>query len=160
MRLKSTMFDDSPMPFALAYGQVGRINLKIPFWDMFQSPLVIEIKDIFGFVKIKPMAQWDEKKQREIFQAATQYSLEQFELFVRQKEIIQEAGNESQDGSFTEKLIARIVDNIQISIENIYFRFEDEMESLNGQKFALGVRLKEFGVYNADKNYTKIEMKD
>ena len=34
------------------------------------------------------------------------------------------------------------------------------MKSLNGQKFALGVRLKEFGVYNADREYNKIEMKD
>ena len=34
------------------------------------------------------------------------------------------------------------------------------MKTLNGQKFALGVRLKEFGVYNADMDYNKIEMKD
>ena len=60
MRLKSTIFDDSPLPFSLQYGHVGKIYLKIPIWDMFKSPLVIEIEDVFGFVSLKPVSQWDE----------------------------------------------------------------------------------------------------
>jgi hypothetical protein len=100
------------------------------------------------------MEQWDDTKQKEVFQSATQYYLSQFESFVRQKEIIEESKeSQSQDGSFVERLIARIIDNIQISIKNIYFRFEDEMSSLKSQKFSIGLRLKEFGVYNADANY-------
>ena len=40
MKLKD-IFKDSPMPFRLVYGQVGRIYLKIPIWDIFNSPLII-----------------------------------------------------------------------------------------------------------------------
>ena len=58
MRLKSTMFEDSPLPFAMRCGQIGRIFLKIPIWDMFKTPLVIEIEDIVAVVGLKPMAQW------------------------------------------------------------------------------------------------------
>jgi len=43
MRLKPTMFDSSPVPFQLKYGQIGRIYLKIPIWDMFASPLIMEV---------------------------------------------------------------------------------------------------------------------
>ena len=72
MRLKASMFDDSPFPFALHYGRVGRIFIKIPFWDMFKSPLVIEMQDVFGLVKIKPASDWNEETQRKAVQAATQ----------------------------------------------------------------------------------------
>lgn len=54
MKLKSTIFDDSPLPFSLMYGQVGRIFIKVPLWDMFKTPLEIQIEDIVGLVKLKP----------------------------------------------------------------------------------------------------------
>ena len=76
MRLKASMFDDSPFPFAVDYGRVGRIFIKIPFWDMFKSPLVIEMQDVFALVKIKPTEQWNEETQRKAFQGATQDVLE------------------------------------------------------------------------------------
>ena len=60
MRLKPSMFDSSPVPFQLKYGQIGRIYLKLPIWDMFASPLIMEIEDIVGIVQIKPMTMWDE----------------------------------------------------------------------------------------------------
>ena len=89
------MFDQSPLPFQLDYGQVGRIYLKIPFWDMFKSPLVIEIEDVFGYVSIKEMAKWDETQVREAFKQSTQATLEQFEVFLKQKALISETEKES-----------------------------------------------------------------
>ena len=35
MKLKESLFDDWPVPFRLEYGQVGRIYLKIPIWNLF-----------------------------------------------------------------------------------------------------------------------------
>jgi len=62
MRLRHDLFDDSPVPFQLEYGRVGRLYFSIPFWDMFRSPVVIEVDDVFGLVKIKPMEKWVEGK--------------------------------------------------------------------------------------------------
>jgi hypothetical protein len=59
LTLKHTLFDQSPLPFKLDYGRVGLIYVKIPFWDMFKSPLEIRIENIFGFVKFKEWAEWD-----------------------------------------------------------------------------------------------------
>jgi len=36
---------------------------------MFQSPLVIEIEDVFGLVKLNPVNDWNVEKQKEIYQA-------------------------------------------------------------------------------------------
>lgn len=87
MKLKQDLFDDSPLPFELEYGQVGKIYIKIPIWDMFASPLIINIENIFGLVKLKNCADWDQDIQKEAFRLATQAALEQFELKVKQMEI-------------------------------------------------------------------------
>jgi hypothetical protein len=47
------MFDSSPVPFKLLYGQIGRLYIKIPYYDMFKTPLEIEISDVIGTVSIK-----------------------------------------------------------------------------------------------------------
>jgi len=40
---------------------VGKIYLKIPFWDMFTSPLIVEVENVIGLIKIKGMDEWDVK---------------------------------------------------------------------------------------------------
>lgn len=61
MKLKSTLFDSMPLPFKLVYGQVGKIHLQIPVWNMFNSPLIIEIEDVFGYVRPKKTDEWKEE---------------------------------------------------------------------------------------------------
>jgi len=68
MQLKTTMFNKSPLPFLLQAGQVGRIYFKRPeiglafnrYGLKITSPLIIEIEDVFGLVKMKPVADWNE----------------------------------------------------------------------------------------------------
>lgn len=50
MKLKRSLFDSMPLPFALKFGQLGSLILKIPVWNMFNQPLVIEITDLFALV--------------------------------------------------------------------------------------------------------------
>ena len=51
VKLKATLFDSMPLPFALVYGQIGVLHLKIPVWNMLNDPLVIEISDLFALVR-------------------------------------------------------------------------------------------------------------
>jgi hypothetical protein len=52
--------------------------------------------------------------------------LEDFELMIKHSLLIKEAQRDT-SCSFGEKLTARIIDNLQVSIKNIYFRFEDSI---------------------------------
>lgn len=67
MKLNPNIFEESPVPFELVYGQVGKIYLKIPFWDMFKSPLIIQVENVFGLIKIKPDHKWNENQQKEAY---------------------------------------------------------------------------------------------
>lgn len=52
-------------PITLVYGKIGQISIKIPIWDMFKSPLVIEIQDILAVTKMKQINNWDVEQHKE-----------------------------------------------------------------------------------------------
>lgn len=78
--------------------------------------------------------------------------------------MFEETNREASCG-FKEKLVARVLDNLQISIRRVYFRFVDTMEVQStsdmseaererlNKEFSLGIKLKEFTVYTTDKTY-------
>lgn len=71
MKLNTALFNSLPVPFQLVYGQVGLINLTIPIWNMFNSPLIIEIEDVFGVVRPKRMDEWKEEVEIKNFRSST-----------------------------------------------------------------------------------------
>ena len=72
-----------------------------------------------------------------------------------------EMNDQQETGStFTERLVKRIIDNIQISVTNIYFRFENTLNhnvTKKDEVFAIGLRLKEFSVFTTDDDFNKVE---
>lgn len=81
VKLKPSLFDSLPLPFALVFGQVGALHLKIPVWNMFSDPLVIEITDLFALVRPRELGEWSEETEIKAYQEANQGKLEQFEVF-------------------------------------------------------------------------------
>lgn len=59
----------------------------------------------------------------------------------------------SSDPSFQERLIARIINNIQINVKNVHIRYEDL--KMTGSPFACGVTLHNLELYTTDNNWVK-----
>ena len=51
--------------------------------------------------------------------------------------------------SFTQSMVTAVVDNLQISIKNVHFRYEDSIAS-PGHPFAVGLTLKELSAVSTD----------
>ncbi len=61
MKLKASMFDSLPVPFALKYGIIGTINLDIPVLNFLSKPLTIEIRDVLAVIRPRHMKEWNEE---------------------------------------------------------------------------------------------------
>ncbi|ROW06980.1 hypothetical protein VMCG_04047 [Cytospora schulzeri] len=61
--------------------------------------------------------------------------------------------------SFTESLVTKIVDNLQVTVKNIHVRYEDSI-SAPGHPFALGVTLEEFSAISTDGNWKPTFIQD
>ena len=59
------------------------------------------------------------------------------------------------DPSSIEKLVTKILDNIEITIKNIYIRYEDSFSAPNqgSGKFAIGILLKEFSTHTTGSDW-------
>lgn len=88
--------------------------------------------------------------------------LAQYELFLKNKFVLEQSKRES-SASFSEKLVARIMDNLRVSIKNVYFRFEDSYavgeSRTEKEKFSIGMTLKEFSIFTTDKHYQSVQEK-
>ena len=141
MKLKKSFFDAMPLPFTLVYGRIGLLNLQIPVWNLFNQPLVVEISDVFALVRPKHLKEWSEDVELNAFKSATQSQLEQYEMTT----LI------TQQASSLEKLAAKIIDNLQVKVKNIYVRYEDEYSGAPTHgMLVVGVSLQEFAMHTTD----------
>ncbi|ONH69567.1 Vacuolar protein sorting-associated protein 13 [Cyberlindnera fabianii] len=56
--------------------------------------------------------------------------------------------------SFTESLVTKIVDNLQVTIKNIHVRYEDVQGAFTDSPYAIGVVLKELSGVSTDENWS------
>ena len=110
------------------------------------------------------MDKWKEETLRQAHRQANQALLEQFEVYMKHQATLK-LNEKDTSCSFTEKLVARIIDNLQVKVENVYFRFEDELrgpsvalEPESKRHFCIGLKLKEFEIFTSDKSFKKKEV--
>jgi hypothetical protein len=71
-----------PVPFSLHYGKVGKIFIDIPIMNINNSPLKIEVSDVFMFIKPKHFNSWSEKVEIEAFINKTFNFLDKYEDYI------------------------------------------------------------------------------
>ena len=85
--------------------------------------------------------------------------------------MLEETQKEDSKSSFSQRLVDRILNNLQIRVKNVYFRFEDKMlvpnpfgssnaeesGAVSSSQFAIGCKLKEFAVFTCDQDFKRVE---
>lgn len=60
---------------------------------------------------------------------------------------------ETQNESFTTQLVTKIVDNLQVTIKNIHFRYEDAISHPERELFSFGFTLEGLSAFSTDMNW-------
>jgi vacuolar protein sorting-associated protein 13A/C len=123
LRVKGEALNKFGLPVEVKSGYIGRIVASIPWTSLNSSPLTIEISNVTVFLKPRPLDSWDSQVQKKNLIEGKLSTLEDFEL-VNQKDFA-----EAKDPGFFGRLVENIVDNIQISVKNVYVRLEDSVAS-------------------------------
>lgn len=147
LRVKGEALNKFGLPVEVKSGYIGRMVASIPWASLNSSPLRIEISNVTVFLKPRPLDTWDSEVQKKNLIEGKLSSLEDFEL-INQKDFA-----EAKDPGFFGRLVENIVDNIQISVKNVYVRLEDNVAST--YKFALGVRIGSVKTYTTDSNWNE-----
>ncbi|KAI1002652.1 Vacuolar protein sorting-associated protein 13 [Podosphaera aphanis] len=152
LELRREALDQLKLPINVMEGHLGQLTLRIPWSNLRGQPVQVYIEDVFLLASPKEDAEWDEEEEERRRQALKMEKLENAELLVvrSQESLSQEEQQKSQ--SFTDSLVTKIVDNLQITVKKIHIRYEDSI-SAPGHPFAIGITLREFSAISTDEEW-------
>lgn len=164
LALKETALNEINLPVKVIWGQLGKLVLKIPWKNLYGSPVLFDIEDLFVLVAPESDIQYDADKEKKWALAAKQDELRRVEeakkraadkgqsiLILKSVLIIFLVSDLIKaDDTFVEKLITQIIKNVQVRVERIHVRYEDR--STRQGVFSVGATMNKLAVETTDKD--------
>ena len=149
LALNHELFDIDSFPIEALFSHIGRVSLKVPWTRLSSSSVELIIEDLFLLVRIRPKEEWIDRDFNTLdckFRILKKFAETVFEkLSAIDVKPVQKSGP---PGS-VEKILIKIIDNLQITIKNIHVRIEGE-ESPN---FAAGIYLAHLKIMTVDSTF-------
>ncbi|MGH0120150.1 UNVERIFIED_CONTAM: hypothetical protein FKN15_065311 [Acipenser sinensis] len=145
--LRQDALREFDLPFEVKAGFIGKITLQIPFYRPQSDPWVISISQLHLIGGPARLQEFNEEAEKEGERERKRELLRALED--KWKSECQQKG-ESYWYSVTASMVTRIVENIELKIQDLHLRFEDNIS--NPEKpFAFGVCIKRVSAQNATK---------
>ncbi|KAG9239707.1 putative vacuolar protein sorting-associated protein 13 [Amylocarpus encephaloides] len=159
LELRREALDQLKLPINVVEGHLGQLTLKIPWSNLRGQPVQIEIEDVFLLAAPKEDAEYDEEEEERRRQAVKIEKLDSAEMLKDRNQEGMSQEEQQKNQSFTESLVTKIVDNLQIRVKNIHVRYEDSI-SAPGHPFSLGLTLEEFSAVSTDGEWKPTYIQD
>ena len=149
LKIKPEIFTNMNLPyFELVNGYVGKMKISLSLPRFYLYPIKVEIDKVFFHAKQKKLETLNKKTEIENMETYKNSQLQSLE------ELTNEVNNLQNEG--TPGMTSQIINNLEIIINDICFRFDDEL-SYNLIPFTFGLLLKNIKIKTVDKNFQEAE---
>ncbi|KAK0134325.1 Vacuolar protein sorting-associated protein 13D [Merluccius polli] len=145
--LRKDALREFDLPCEVKAGFIGKITLQIPFYRLHSDPWVISISQLNLIIGPARPLEYDEQREREEEKERKKHLLKALED--KWKSECEQRG-ESYWHSVTASVVTKIVENIELNIQGVHLRFEDDFSS-PGKPFAFGVCINNVSAQNSTK---------
>ncbi|KAH8819973.1 hypothetical protein F5884DRAFT_32326 [Xylogone sp. PMI_703] len=152
LELRKEALDQLKLPINVVEGHLGHLTLTIPWSNLRGQPVKIFIEDVFLLAAPKEDAEYDEEEEERRRQTIKIEKLDSAEMLKERNMEGMSQEEQQKNQSFTDSLVTKIIDNLQITMKSIHIRYEDSI-SAPGHPFALGITLEEFSAVSTDGNW-------
>ena len=154
LQFKKECLAELELPITVKEGFLGKFSLEIPWSSLGSKPAVAVIDRVFLLVGPTQPADYDNKLVKKKHLETKRRKLQVNELLASDptKEDKQPIIEGEEHLSYTQKLVRTVIDNFQIFVKKVHFRYEDDI-SHTGKKFALGFTLENFKAESCDENW-------
>ncbi|KAJ8016357.1 hypothetical protein DPEC_G00006370 [Dallia pectoralis] len=142
--LRKDALREFDLPFEVKAGFIGKITLQIPFYRPHSDPWVISMSQLNLIIGPARPQEFDEATEREAELERKKQLLAALED--KWKSECEQKG-ESYWYSITASVVTRIVENIELNIQGVHLRFEDEL-TYPGKPFCFGVCINNVSAQN------------
>ncbi|KAK6455080.1 vacuolar sorting [Scheffersomyces xylosifermentans] len=153
LRLKKESLDKFKLPIDVKFGHLGELTLQIPWSNLKSKPVRVIIEDVYVLASpiiIQDIDIDDEERREQLIKREKLDRLEALQSVSQQNQGISD--DLSNNETFTESLITKIVDNLQITIKNIHVRYEDD-SVLAESPYSVGISLHELSAVSTDESW-------
>lgn len=165
VNLKPEVIEMLELPFKLKQSSISKMSFKIPWKKLSSSPVEITIDTIHVTVNQLPPDEWNFSDQIIIekkFQLMMEYCKDCMKRGL-QKQKKKKKGDDDQelDPGYLDKMAIKIIDNIQLKITNIHFRWEyngQDSTSVYKLPHSWGVTLESLEISTTDEKWRKFFM--
>jgi hypothetical protein len=152
LTIKKHLFDNEKAPITLCHGSIGKIEIKFPWKNLGNEPIQIILENVF--ILCKPQYKRDTmemKLQREyrhkcaVLSALDAYATASTTVAETRTDMKTKTKNSTFQyftRFFAEKILRSILNNFEIQIKNLHFRYEDQISCAN--EFTIGFTLEKF----------------
>ncbi|XP_027694898.1 vacuolar protein sorting-associated protein 13A-like isoform X1 [Vombatus ursinus] len=150
LEIKENALSELDVPFKVKAGHIGKLDLVIPWTNLYTQPVEAVLDGIYLLVVPSTTLKYDAEKEEKYLLDMKQNELKRIED-AKQKTANKENPQEKQD-SFSEKLIAQIIKNLQLKISNIHIRYEDDVTNQK-KPLSCGISLQNFSMETTDQDW-------
>jgi hypothetical protein len=153
LRLKSSLLSLVDIPISLAYGYIGRFELRIPWGNLGVEPVLVVIDKVY--VVIEPKYEWNPGAADRREQAMKQAKLAAAELFANKRLAVNTEGQSYGDYAkswLMTSFINKIIDNIQVTVREVHVRYEDQQSCQSN--FCVGITLESLHVQSRENSFS------
>ncbi|KAG0313845.1 hypothetical protein BGZ97_009846 [Linnemannia gamsii] len=126
LRLKKDALDKFNLPVDVVEGYLGELTLSIPWANLKNKPVKVYINNLYLLCVPKGESEYNPDEEAARAQALKEDRLENAEL-LNTKPTTGMDDEEKKNATFLNQLITKVVDNLQVSINNIHVRYEDKL---------------------------------
>ncbi|KAL7754164.1 Vacuolar protein sorting-associated protein 13 [Sorochytrium milnesiophthora] len=157
LRLRRDALDKFDLPVDVVEaddfaGYIGDLTLKIPWKNLKGQPFRIFIDNIFLVAAPKSSSEYNAEEEQERDFKLKQERLATLDII--QTPAASEVEESANSTSFTAQLLTKVIDNLQISINNIHVRYEDFCSNAK-RTFSVGITLHSLSIVSADENWVE-----
>ncbi|KAL4445126.1 hypothetical protein ABPG74_018854 [Tetrahymena malaccensis] len=151
VKLKDSVPELLELPFDIKYSHIKKLVLKIPITNLSGSPVEIELDGLYVLFDVQREVDWMQEyssiknKLENVDQYAQDIIEKMIQVQTKQLETKEKAkGNAPVDTTQTyiDRLLIKILDNLQLKISNIHIRIENQI----GFKASFGACLQSIGM--------------
>lgn len=131
LKLKDSAIESLGFPFKLLSGTISMLTVNIPWTKLGSSPLQIRVEEVYALISPSSPSTWNEQRESEKVKIFKKTLLENYEALSTSELSI------SEDKGFVEKLVKKIILNVQVRVKKVFLLYQDNITSSCG--FSAGV---------------------
>ncbi|PVV02833.1 hypothetical protein BB560_002703 [Smittium megazygosporum] len=155
LNLRKDALDGLHLPINVTSGKIGCLTLTIPWSNLTGQPVKLSIEALTLVCQLKPEKKPTKGEEiQEQLRAQVQKMKELNELEMLQLGFLNDEAQKIENSSYYGKMVAKVIDNLQITIKNIHLKYIDD-QSNSDRRFSAGIVLPSLTLVSTNENWEK-----